>query len=294
MARAPRCGTMDARGRPRMGLVILLVALTVDAAAMPLAGATSPPTAAAPANVAEGGDQSPLEEWVNSTAYITTSLGTIVASLADLDAPITVGNYVRLANERFYDNMRFHRIVDDFVIQTGDPNSRDNNPYNDGTGGSAETITLEISENLTHEDGALGMARSSDPNSASSQFYICDGAQHGLDGNYAVFGFVVSGIDVVRAIAAVPVNGNKRPLIKEQPVDDVWLYGVSVTLGHWNETEPTGPSEPVDGGGILGAAGGSGVAALVAAPVVILVTALLSLRWRRRRAMVKTLSAAYR
>ena len=277
---------MDARGRPRMGLVILLVALTVDAAAMPLGGAT--------AAASDDGQQAHSGEWVNSTAYITTSFGTIIATLADLDAPITVGNIVKLADERFYDNMRFHRIVDDFVIQTGDPNSRDNNPYNDGTGGSSETIPLEISENLTHEDGALGMARSSDPNSASSQFYICDGAQHSLDGNYAVFGFVTSGIDVVRAIAAVPVNGNKRPLLKEQPVDDVWLYGVSVTDGFWNETEPTGPSEPVIGGGILGAAGGSGLAALVAVPVVVLVAAFLLLRWRKRRLMVKALSTAYR
>jgi len=277
---------MDARGRPRLGLAILLVALTVDAAAMPLAGATAP--------ASDEGQQPPSGEWVNSTAYITTSFGTIIATLADLDAPITVGNFVKLADERFYDNMRFHRVVDDFVIQTGDPNSRDNNPYNDGTGGSAETIPLEISQNLTHEDGALGMARSTDPNSASSQFYICDGAQHGLDGNYAVFGFVTQGIDVVRAIAAVPVNGNKRPLLSEQPVDDVWLYGVTVSDGHWNETEPTGPSEPVISGGILGGASGAGVAALVAAPVLVLVTAYLFIRWRKRRLMVKSLSAAYR
>ena len=278
---------MDARGSTRMALAVLLAALTLAAAAMPIAGAAAP-------SADDEDQQRPPEDWVNSTAFISTSLGTIEATLADLDAPVTVGNFVKLAEERFYDNMRFHRVVDDFVIQTGDPNSRDNNPYNDGSGGSAETIPLEISGNLTHEDGALGMARSTDPNSASSQFYICDGAQHGLDGNYAVFGFVTHGIDVVRAIASVPVNGNRRPLLSEQPVDDVWLYGVSVAPGHWNETEPTGPSEPVVTGGILGAAGGLGVAAVVAAPIVLLALAFVLLRWRKRRAMVRALSAAYR
>ncbi len=233
----------------------------------------------APGEEPAGGDGT-SREWVNSTAYISTNFGDIVATLADLDAPITVGNFIGLADENFYDNMRWHRIVDDFVIQTGDPNSRDNNPYNDGSGGSTETIQLEISENLTHLDGALGMARSNEPNTASSQFYICDGAQHGLDGNYAVFGFVVEGMDVVRAIAAVEVYGNKRPLLSQHPVDDVWLYDVEVEEGFWNTTEGTGPTEPVVDGGVFGGGGGSGggTAALVAVPVLLVVALVAYLR----------------
>ena len=110
-----------------------------------------------------------------------------------------------MAESGFYDGLIFHRVVDNFVIQTGDP-------LGTGMGGSAQTITLEAVEGLTHTDGAVGMARSQDPNSATSQFYICDGPQHNLDGNYAVFGRVIEGMDVVRAIASVKVDANKKPL----------------------------------------------------------------------------------
>ena len=95
-------------------------------------------------------------------------------------------------------------------------------PTGTGAGGSDETIDLEIHEELTHTDGAIGMARSFLPNSATSQFYICDGAQHGLDGNYAVFGQVIEGMDVVRAIAEVPVDENDKPL------EDVVMIKVTI------------------------------------------------------------------
>jgi peptidyl-prolyl cis-trans isomerase B (cyclophilin B) len=228
-------------------------------------------------------DQVPVDEWVNSTAYISTDHGMIVVELADQDAPITVGNFIGLADQGFYDNMRWHRIVDDFVIQTGDPNSRDNNPYNDGTGGSTQTIPLEIHQNLTHEDGAIGMARSSEPDSASSQFYICDGAQNGLDGNYAVFGYVVEGMDVVQSIASEPVYGNVRPALSQHPIDDVWLYSVRIDPGHFNVTPHTdGPSEPVsESGGIGSVAGGTAMLA-VAAPLVIIPLAFVLFRRARR------------
>ncbi|MEW5760523.1 MAG: peptidylprolyl isomerase, partial [Candidatus Thermoplasmatota archaeon] len=119
------------------------------------------------------------------------------------------------------------------VIQGGDPNSKDNNPYNDGWGGSGETIPLEINSSLTHEDGAVGMARGEDPNSASSQFYICDGAQHQLDGDYAVFGIVIEGIEVVRKIASAETYGYKRPLLKDHPVEDIVMLRVWVIPGYW-------------------------------------------------------------
>jgi cyclophilin family peptidyl-prolyl cis-trans isomerase len=138
-------------------------------------------------------------------AVLETSLGTIKFKLYEDKAPITTANFIKLAESGFYDGLVFHRVVDNFVIQTGDP-------LGTGMGGSAETIPLEAVEGLTHTDGAVGMARSQDPNSASSQFYICDGAQHGLDGNYAVFGRVVEGMEVVRAIASVKVDAQKKPL----------------------------------------------------------------------------------
>ena len=138
-------------------------------------------------------------------AVLETSLGTIKFKLYDKKAPVTTANFIELAESGFYDGLIFHRVLDNFVIQTGDP-------LGTGMGGSAETILLEIGEGLTHIDGAVGMARSQDPNSASSQFYICDGPQHRLDGNYAVFGRVMKGMEVVRAIASVETDKNDRPL----------------------------------------------------------------------------------
>jgi cyclophilin family peptidyl-prolyl cis-trans isomerase len=148
-----------------------------------------------------GGSQKPK----NRVAVLETSKGRIKFELHEDKAPVTTANFIKLAGKCFYDGLIFHRVIDHFVIQTGDPKGN-------GTGGSGETIKLEIDKSLTHTDGAVGMARSSNPNSASSQFYICDGPQHGLDGNYAVFGQVTEGMDVVRAIASVPKGANDKPL----------------------------------------------------------------------------------
>lgn len=169
--------------------------------------------------------------YVNSTAVIITNWGTIKIMLYDLGAPITVQNFINLSDSKFYDDIKFHRVIDDFVIQTGDPNTKDDNPYNDGWGGSDSTIPLEINDNLTHVDGAVGMARGADPDSASSQFYICDGPQHQLDGDYAVFGVVIEGMEVVRKIASAETYGYKRPLLKDHPVDDIIMLRVYIIHG---------------------------------------------------------------
>ena len=266
---------MDRRVRKLLSIAVFLIVVAVilwdpwDSCSAPLAS----------------GQETPEGDWVNSTAHISTDHGTIVVELADELAPITVGNFIGLADGSFYDNMRWHRVVDDFVIQTGDPNSRDQNPYNDGTGGSSQTIPLEIHEDLTHEDGAIGMARSSDPDSASSQFYICDGEQSGLNGNYAVFGYVVEGMDVVRSIASVEVYGNMRPALSQHPVEDVWLYGVRITHGYWNETEelPDGPTETTVSGGSLGGVGLFGLGMMVAAPLALVPLAFVLLKKARAR-----------
>jgi peptidyl-prolyl cis-trans isomerase B (cyclophilin B) len=223
------------------------------------------------------GDVGVLREWVNSTAHISTDHGSIIVELVDQGAPITVGNFIELSDQNYYDNMRWHRIVDDFVIQTGDPNSRDNNPYNDGSGGSTKTIPLEINDSLTHEEGAIGMARSNEPDSASSQFYICDGPQNGLDGDYAVFGYVVEGIEVVRSIASVDVYGNTRPVLSQHPVDDVWLYSVRISHGFWNETEllPVGPTDTSVSGGNMSSAGSAAVILAVVVPLVLIPVAFV-------------------
>ncbi len=169
------------------------------------------------------------EQKPNRIAIIDTTYGEITIELFERLAPITTSNFINLSISGFYDGILFHRVIDDFVIQTGDPNTKDNNPYNDGSGGSDENIPLEINPELTHVDGAVGMARSTDPDSASSQFYICDGPQHGLDGDYAVFAVVIKGIEVVRKIAQVETWGNKRPLLKDHPIEDVVMYSVFIT-----------------------------------------------------------------
>jgi cyclophilin family peptidyl-prolyl cis-trans isomerase len=142
-------------------------------------------------------------------------MGTIKISLYEISTPITTANFIKLAQSGFYNGLIFHRVINDFVIQTGDPTGT-------GMGGSGETIVLEVAEAITHIDGAVGMARGPEPNSASSQFYICDGPQEGLDGRYAVFGRVIEGMEVVRAIAAVPTDAKDRPL------EDVVLTRVTI------------------------------------------------------------------
>ena len=130
----------------------------------------------------------------NRTAIIETNKGTIKFVLNEDLAPVTAGNFIELAEKKFYDGLTFHRVEPGFVIQGGCPQGT-------GTGGSGKNIPLEVTPNLKHgEAGAVAMARSSAPNSASSQFYITLGPAAFLDGNYAVFGRVTEGLDVVKSI----------------------------------------------------------------------------------------------
>ncbi|MDD7369289.1 MAG: peptidylprolyl isomerase [Berryella intestinalis] len=148
-------------------------------------------------------------------AVVVTSQGTIRVQLAGKDAPIHVGNFVELAQKGFYDDLKFHRYVPGFVIQGGDPKTREHsgedvarlagNPFAGlGTGGPGYCIKGEFSTNPnnSHEDGALAMARSQDPDSAGSQFYFCLGAQHMLDSGYTVFGQTIEGKDVIGKLRA--------------------------------------------------------------------------------------------
>ena len=130
----------------------------------------------------------------NRTAVLKTDKGTIRFTLHEDKAPITAGNFIQLAESGFYDGLTFHRVEPGFVVQGGDPSGN-------GTGGSKQTIKLEIHPDLKHDRaGSVAMARTSDPNSASSQFYITLAPASFLDGNYAVFGHVIEGQDVVDAI----------------------------------------------------------------------------------------------
>ena len=127
-------------------------------------------------------------------ATIKTGKGDIALELYGGKAPLTVANFVKLAKSGFYDGLTFHRVEPDFVIQGGDPKGN-------GTGGPGYSIKREIAEDLKHVEGALAMARSQHPDSAGSQFYITLDKQPGLDNEYAVFGKVTKGMDVVKSIA---------------------------------------------------------------------------------------------
>ena len=133
---------------------------------------------------------------------------------SDLEAaPITVENFVKLAKDGFYNGLIFHRVIEGFMIQGGDP-------MGTGMGGAKEKIKGEFLANgvrndLKHTRGVISMARSAMPNSASSQFFIMHQDAPHLDGQYAAFGKVVEGMDVVDEIAAVDVNFNDKPLVDQ-------------------------------------------------------------------------------
>ena len=135
----------------------------------------------------------------NRIAVIETNKGVIKFEFFTNDAPKTVENFVKLAKEGFYDGTKWHRVVPGFVIQGGDPNSKGDDPSNDGQGGPGYTIEAEFNDN-PHLEGTVAMARSQDPDSAGSQFYICLDAQPSLNGQYTVFGQVTEGLDVVHKI----------------------------------------------------------------------------------------------
>ena len=144
--------------------------------------------------------------------------GAITLELDGDSAPLTVANFVKLAKDGFYDGLTFHRIMDGFMMQGGDPNGN-------GTGGSENTIKGEFSSNgventLSHTRGAISMARSQNPDSASSQFFICHADSTFLDGQYACFGYVTDGMDIVDAVceAAQPTDGNGTIPADQQPV----------------------------------------------------------------------------
>lgn len=144
--------------------------------------------------------------------------GVIEVELDADEAPITVTNFVKLVKEGFYDGLTFHRIIDGFMIQGGDPN-------HDGAGGSSDTIKGEfafngVNNNILHESGVISMARGEDYNSASSQFFIVHETSSHLDGKYAAFGHVTSGMSIVNEIAknTKVEDSNGTVLYENQPV----------------------------------------------------------------------------
>lgn len=149
---------------------------------------------------------------------ITTSLGSFHLLLFD-ETPKHKANFIKLASEKYYDSTTFHRIIGGYMIQGGDPNSKDKDPNNDGAGGPGYTIPAEFNTKYTHVKGAVAAARMGDQvnpakESSGSQFYIVENKEgtHFLDNSYTVFGQVISGMEVVEKIAGQQKDGRDRPL----------------------------------------------------------------------------------
>ena len=174
----------------------------------------------------ESGDQSngsngQVTNETNPIAVIDTSMGIIKVELFKDKTKNTCENFINLVNDGFYSGLVFHRVIDDFMIQGGGfrpDGSQKTSPYG--------TIDLEINPEVRHVDGAIAMARTNDPNSATSQFYICDGAQPDLDDNYAAFGVTIEGIDIVRAIASVDTTTNFG--MQDWPKEDVIINSITI------------------------------------------------------------------
>ncbi len=156
----------------------------------------------------------------NDVAVITTSLGVMVVEFYPDVAPKHVENFEKLAKEGFYDGTCFHRVIPGFMIQGGDPNTKNENAKDTwGMGGPGYSINAEFNSKH-HARGILSMARSQDPNSAGSQFFICQADCGQLDGQYTVFGNLIKGFDVLDKIATTPTEPPDRP-IKRVNIDSI-------------------------------------------------------------------------
>ncbi|MGB8168619.1 MAG: peptidylprolyl isomerase [Chthoniobacteraceae bacterium] len=147
-------------------------------------------------------------------AVIKTSMGEMVAEFWPDVAPKTVANFKKLANEKFYDGTAFHRVIKSFMIQGGDPLTKDDSKQARwGTGDPGYKIDAEFNKK-SHVRGVLSMARSQDINSAGSQFFICHDKATFLDGKYTSFGKLIKGDDVLEKINTTPTEANDRPVTK--------------------------------------------------------------------------------
>ena len=151
-----------------------------------------------------------IKKMSETKAVIETRLGNIEFRFFPDVAPNHVNNIIELSKKGFYDGTTFHRVIPGFMIQGGDPNSKDPDKSKHGVGGPGHSVAAEFSDK-PHKRGTLSMARSSNPDSAGSQFFICVGDSSFLDGKYTVFGEVVSGMDVADKIVSQPRDSRDNP-----------------------------------------------------------------------------------
>ncbi len=176
-------------------------------------------------------DNQPIANTMNPKAIFTTSKGTFELELFEDQMPITVGNFIKLAESGFYDGTKFHRVIDGFMIQGGDPNSKGDNAATYGQGGPGYTVQDEFvaAENLSNVRGTIAMANTGQPNSGGSQFFINTVDNLGLDfdkdpasSKHPVFGHVVNGMDVIDAISSVETGQ------RDLPVDPVIIESLKI------------------------------------------------------------------
>ena len=168
----------------------------------------------------------------NKVAELHTSAGEIDIRFFPDVAPNHVKNFIELAEKGFYNGTKFHRVIPGFMIQGGDPNTVSGSPSTWGTGGSGKNINAEFNS-VSHKRGIVSMARSSSPNSASSQFFIMVADTPSLDGQYSVFGQVTKGMDVADKIVSAPTGPQNRP------VDPVTINKVVIRAAKDDEKGPT-------------------------------------------------------
>src|SRR5688572_2180015 len=178
-------------------------ASTQSMADQPLATDTTP--TAAPA-----AQETSMSSYENKVAEIHTTAGQIDIRFFPEVAPNHVKNFIDLANKGFYEGIKFHRVIPGFMIQVGDPNTIKGDPSTWGSGGSPNKLKAEFNR-ISHKRGIISAARTSDPNSASSQFFIVVADSTFLDNQYTVYGEVIKGMDVADKIVAAPRDANDRP-----------------------------------------------------------------------------------
>lgn len=208
----------------------LLIALAISVSTIALVGCTNgskinkDTSTSKESEVLKEDENNDIEELSNENLPIATmtikDYGTVKIELYPKVAENTVNNFIYLVNDGFYNGLTFHRVIENFMIQGGDPTGT-------GTSGPGYSIKGEFSANglknsLKHEDGVISMARSSSYDSAGSQFFIMTGTSTHLDGNYAAFGKVIEGLDIIYKIGSVETNSNDKPL------EDVVIESITV------------------------------------------------------------------
>ncbi len=173
-------------------------------------GTTSAAVETAPPAAATAKMETPMS-YENKVAELHTSAGQIDIRFFPDVAPNHVKNFIDLAQQGFYDGTKFHRVIPGFMIQGGDPNTKGGDPSMWGTGGSGKNVNAEFNS-VKHKRGIVSMARSTSPNSASSQFFIMVADYPSLDNQYSAFGQVTKGMDVADKIVSARKGPNDRPL----------------------------------------------------------------------------------